>query len=256
MRMRMGRRLTWPILVRAAPGIVKASLTAREPLRIIPAEVPERLDSTCKRRPGPRPILDPSDTVSGPSAPPPPAPYPGELERFVELTDGRRLRIRAIRPEDEPRLVEFHGRLSQHTAYQRFFTILRRLPPNWAHFFANVDYRTRLALVADHEVEGRAELVGVGRYEPSGEPGTAEVAFVVQDGWQGLGLGKALLADVLAAAEARGVHRFRAYVLPDNRRMLGLLARFTAVEERKMEDRIVSLVFRRKKAATDTRKGT
>src|SRR5947207_12677198 len=57
------------------------------------------------------------------------------------------LRLRGIRPDDESRLVALHDRLSQHTAYQRFFTAMKRLPTNWAHFLANVDYQTRLALV-------------------------------------------------------------------------------------------------------------
>src|SRR5260370_7096073 len=59
------------------------------------------------------------------------------------LRDGARVRLRAIRPEDQDRLVTFYGRLSQHTAYQRFFSVMRRLPPDWAHLLPNVDYRRR-----------------------------------------------------------------------------------------------------------------
>ncbi len=59
------------------------------------------------------------------------------------------LRLRLIRPDDEPRLVALYDRLSRHTAYQRFFTVMRRLPIDWAHFLANVDYQTRLALVIE-----------------------------------------------------------------------------------------------------------
>jgi GNAT superfamily N-acetyltransferase len=175
------------------------------------------------------------------------AEYPRELERTVTLRDGSRVHLRAIRPDDEPRLVALYDRLSQHTAYQRFFTVMRRLPPDWAHFFANVDYRRRLAIVAEREVDREWELVGVGRYEPSGEGAdTAEVAFVVEDGWQGKGLGTILLEEILRAGEARGHRRFRAYVLADNHRMLDLLNRRTQVEQRKIEDGVVSLLFRRR----------
>ena len=113
----------------------------------------------------------------------PPTPQPGEIprefDRQVVLKDGAHVWLRAIRPDDEPRLVDLYGRLGHHTAYQRFFTVLKRLPPDWAHFFANVDYRKRMAVVAEHEHEGRLELIGVGRYEPADEEDTAEVAFVV-----------------------------------------------------------------------------
>ena len=183
----------------------------------------------------------------------PPTPQPGEIprefDRQVVLKDGAHLWIRAIRPDDEPRLVDLYGRLSQNTAYQRFFTVMKRLPPDWAHFFANVDYRRRMAVVAEREHEGRVELIGVGRYEASDEEAAAEVAFVVQDGWQGRGLGAILLDDITRAGEARGIRRFRAYVLADNHRMLELLTRATDVLERKLEDGVVSIVFKRRQEA-------
>ncbi|MGH7398264.1 MAG: GNAT family N-acetyltransferase [Candidatus Rokuibacteriota bacterium] len=173
------------------------------------------------------------------------APYPRELVRTVGLKDGTSVRIRPIRAEDEPRLADLYERLSRHTAYQRFFTVLRRLPPDWYHFFANVDYQRRLALVAERDTVAGVQLVGVGRYEPSEEPDTAEVAFVVEDGWQGRGLGGILLDAVLQAAEARGIRRFRAYVLADNHRMLRLLHARTRVEDHKTEEGVTGLRFRR-----------
>ncbi len=174
-----------------------------------------------------------------------PAGYPRELEREVSLRDGQRIRIRPIRPDDEPRLIALYSRLSEHTVYQRFFTVMKRLPPDWAHYFANVDYRRRLALVAEEHPTGEPELIAVGRYEPTGEPDTVEVAFVVQDGWQGKGVGTILLNDLLKAADARGFRRFRAYVLADNVRMLNLLARFTDIRERKTEGAVTDLLFTR-----------
>ena len=173
-----------------------------------------------------------------------PAPYPSELAHEIVLADGARLVLRPIRSDDEPRLVALYDRLSLHTAYQRFFTVMRRLPPDWAHFLANVDYRRRLALVVEH---GPAtELIAVARYESTDEPGTAEIAFVIEDGWQNRGLGTLLLGELLAAAEARGLRRFRAYVLAGNRRMLDLLQRFTDVLERTTESGVTSLVCARR----------
>jgi RimJ/RimL family protein N-acetyltransferase len=172
-----------------------------------------------------------------------PVSYPDELEHEVVLRDGARLAIRPIRPEDAPRLMEFHERLSHHTAYQRFFTLMKRLPPDWAHFLANVDYRRRLALVVEQKP---GELVAVARYEPTDRDDTAEIAFVVQDGWQNRGLGTILLAELLQAAEARGIRRFRAYVLADNARMLDLLLRFTDVVEHTLDSGVVSVLATRR----------
>ena len=172
--------------------------------------------------------------------------YPRELERDITLKDGTSLRLRPIRSEDATRLIEFYDGLSRHSAYQRFFTIMKRLPPDWARMLTTVDYRRRLALVAERGQAGAPELVGVGRYEPTDDADTVEVAFVVQDGLQNRGLGTILLRHLLEAAEARGIRRFRAYVLADNARMLDLLTRFTDVRERNLETGVVTLLFGRR----------
>jgi RimJ/RimL family protein N-acetyltransferase len=173
----------------------------------------------------------------------PPLRYPAELERELALRDGSVVRIRPIRPDDAPGLQALHGRLSRESAYQRFFAIVRRLPPDWARILASVDYQRRLALVV--EAGAGADLVGVGRYEPTNEEDTVEVAFVVQDSWQNRGLGTILFDAILQAAAARSFRRFRAYVLTDNRRMLDLIliSRFTRIESRKTEQGVTDLVF-------------
>lgn len=178
----------------------------------------------------------------------PMAAYPKELEREVTLRDGSRLRLRPIRPEDQDRLIAFYDGLSRHTAYQRFFAVMKRLPPNWARLLANVDYERRLALIAEHGPPEAPELIGVARYEPTDQAGTAEIAFVIQDGWQNRGLGTLMLDALLAAADARGIRRFRAYVLAGNMRMIDLLVRFTDVLERVTESGVTELLLARRPA--------
>jgi len=83
----------------------------------------------------------------------------------------------------------------------------------------------------------------VARYEPTDHQDVVEVAFVVQDGWQGKGLGTVLLHDLLRAAETRGIRRFCAYVLADNIRMLDMLTRFTTIVDRKIEMGVAEVTF-------------
>src|SRR5262245_37334760 len=175
--------------------------------------------------------------ATGPDAP---APYPLDLEREIIRREGARVRSRPIRPDDEPRLSRLYDRLSRFTAYQRFFAAMNRLPPDWAHFLANVDYRRRLALVVENPSD--RELIAVARYESTDRPDTAEIAFVVLDEWQDRGLGTMLIHDLLSAAEARGVRRFVAYVLADNTRMIGLLERCTEILERTVESGVVTFL--------------
>ncbi len=151
------------------------------------------------------------------------------------------MRIRPIRPDDAPRLSELYDRLSQDSRYQRFFSVMRRLPPDWARFLATVDYDRRFALVAEDLAAPEPTLIGVARYEPSPD-GIPEIALVVEDRWQGRGFGTRLLTELFRAAAENRLTRLRAFVLGDNRRMLDLLARHADVLERTLDHGVVDLV--------------
>jgi RimJ/RimL family protein N-acetyltransferase len=153
--------------------------------------------------------------------------------------------VRPIGPDDEPRLRTLFGRLSRRTIYQRFFRPYDRLPEEWYRRFANVDHVTRLALVAEEPGVDDPPLRAVARYEPAGAPGVAEVAVVVEDAWQGRGLGPVLLDALLAEGEARGVHTFTADVLAHNRPMLRVLSRVAHVRRRALDGDVLTLEFER-----------
>jgi GNAT superfamily N-acetyltransferase len=142
--------------------------------------------------------------------------YPHECECAALLLDGGVTQIRPIRPGDAEALSSFHEHLSGETIHRRFFGAHPHLRDEEIARFTEVDYRDRLALVA--EVEG--DLVGVARYDRP--PGTdrAEVAFVVADALQGHGLGTLLLEHLVAAARRRGVGGFEAQTLGTNYQML------------------------------------
>jgi len=131
---------------------------------------------------------------------------------------------------------------------------MRTLPPELARHLANVDHQRRLAVVAE-PCEGQVPVVvGVAGSEPTDNPTTAEVALVVEDAWQGVGLGTILLDEILCAAERHGICEFRADVLTSNDRMLRLLAHHADVTQRTTRQRVTEMFFRhRALAATDHR---
>ena len=171
------------------------------------------------------------------------------FDRVIALRDGTLARMRPIRANDAQRLVGLYDHLSRDTRYHRFFSVMQRLPPDWARFLANVDYESRLALVVESP-DDPDTLIAVARYEPAGEPGVAEVAFVVQDGWQDRGVGTLLFGALLAAAELNGIRRFRAWVLADNRRMLDLISRFGQVSQREIDQAVIELTFTARPASS------
>jgi acetyl coenzyme A synthetase (ADP forming)-like protein len=132
------------------------------------------------------------------------------------LSDGGTVHIRPITADDGDRLIDFHSRLSTETTYYRFFSPHPELSPHEVERFTHVDHDRRVALVG--ELLGR--IVAVGRYDRLEDTTAAEVAFVVADEHQGRGLGTLLLEQLAAAARERGINRFVAETLPDNRRMI------------------------------------
>jgi RimJ/RimL family protein N-acetyltransferase len=151
--------------------------------------------------------------------------------------------VRPIRPDDAAALTRLYDRLSPESAYQRFFAVMRRLPPDWARILADVDHDRRAAIVA---AGPDGALVGVARYACSPGSGEAEIALVVEDAWQNRGLGTILLSALLAHAESRGITRFLAYVLADNHRMLRLVGRLGVVTGRSLAEGVVTLRFTRR----------
>jgi acetyltransferase len=139
--------------------------------------------------------------------------YPADLEDTVVLPDGRSVSVRPILPSDYEQLATAAETADEETLLNRFFTTAPQLSPKRLHYLAEVDYDSRLALVAlDEDEEG----IAVARYE--GHPGSdnAEVAVVVDRGWRRQGLASTLLTRLEPAAVARGITHFEAYYLPQN----------------------------------------
>jgi GNAT superfamily N-acetyltransferase len=142
--------------------------------------------------------------------------YPSELERDVEGDGELHFHVRPIRPDDGPRLVEFHHHLLPRSVFLRFFTFHPELSAKEVEHFCCVDYVNRLALV----VESEDRLIAVGRYDSAPGESEAEVAFIVSDEFQHHGIGAMLLDELARAARERGITAFRAETLFENRTML------------------------------------
>ncbi len=140
-------------------------------------------------------------------------------ESAALLRDGREVRIRALLPADVERLKEFHSRLSSNTTRLRFFSPLKHLSEDFAKHLTSVDFRKRCAFVVC--LPGDDTIHAVGRYEGETRR-SAEVAFVVEDAFQGSGIGTLLLDRLVGHARTHGFTRFTAVTLGENGNMLTL----------------------------------
>ncbi|WP_405112264.1 GNAT family N-acetyltransferase [Micromonospora sp. NBC_01405] len=158
----------------------------------------------------------------------------------VLLSDGTTVGLRPIRPDDAPGIVAMHSRFSERTRYLRYFSPYPRIPERDLRRFVVVDHRDREAFV----VLAADRIVAVGRYERLGpQAPEAEVAFVVEDAYQGRGIGSVLLEHLADAARRAGIVRFVAEVLPANGAMLRVFADFGYQVQRQYADGVVHLSF-------------
>jgi RimJ/RimL family protein N-acetyltransferase len=146
-----------------------------------------------------------------------------QLSGTLPLRDGSVVQIRPIRPDDGERLVAFHARLSPESIEYRFFGPVPRLAPLLVKHLTHVDYARRMALVATTGQGAREQIIAVVRYEGIG-PATAEVAFIVEDGWQGHGIATQLLYRLALYARRHGYTALVAEIMSSNLRMREVVA--------------------------------
>ena len=156
------------------------------------------------------------------------------------LRDGRQVEIRALCPADRPELLEAATRTSDRSLYRRFFGVRRTFSEAEVAAFVNIDFVNEVALLAVTREDGREVVAGGGRYIVV-QPGTAELAFMVVDEFQGLGLASALLRHLTALARAAGLREFLAEVLPDNTAMLRVFERSGLRMERRRENGVLHI---------------
>jgi len=151
------------------------------------------------------------------------APYPKKYETFWRLRDGRTVILRPIKPEDEPLWLEMFQNFSEEAIRFRFFQIIKDTPHETRVRYTNIDYGREIATVAELSEGGRRRILGVARVgiEPDGKAG--EIAFIVADPWQGLGLGTKMVDYVLEICRDMGLDTVYAIMLPDNTRAINLM---------------------------------
>ena len=110
---------------------------------------------------------------------------PAKYSSIEVLRGGRRLEVRALRPDDRADFLAAVDRVAAPSLYRRFLGAKRGFTDREVAFFSDVDFVNHVALVAVMEEAGREVIVGGGRYIVV-QPGQAEVAFTIIDGYQGL----------------------------------------------------------------------
>ncbi len=144
------------------------------------------------------------------------SPYPKKYELLWFLKDGRQILFRSIKPEDEPLWLEFFQSLSDESIRYRFFQPLKETPHEVRVRYCNIDYDREIAIVPVINDGGAVKILGVGRLSIKPDKKTGEIAFIIRDKWQGLGLGAKLVDYVIEIAVDMGIKKIIAIIMKKN----------------------------------------
>ncbi len=143
----------------------------------------------------------------------------------VQLSDVGTIQVRAIRADDRERILGLFNRLTRRTIYFRFHEPKTELSSEELTLYTQLDFDERVALVAVVGSGDAEKIVGVGRYRriPDADPPCAELAFAVEDVYQGRGIGSGLLKHLARIAKMSGISVFEGRILPGNSHFLAFL---------------------------------
>ena len=144
------------------------------------------------------------------------------------LKNGTVVRIRAIRADDKHEITEGFGRLQAKSIYTRFFEYKKALTDEELKTYIEVDFENVVAMVVTTREKETEAIIGGGRYLVFGIRETqriAELAFMVGEDYQGLGIASITLRHLAGIAKDKGITQFYAEVLPENGGMLAVFER-------------------------------
>jgi acetyltransferase len=155
-------------------------------------------------------------------------PYPSQYISSWKSKSGTDILFRPIQPEDEPLLVKFHETLSDRSVYMRYLhpmLLNERVAHDRLARICHCDYDREITLIAeDRDPEtGEARILGAGRLSKMHGMDEARFSVLVSDLYQGLGVGKELMKQVIEVGRQEKLCRIHADVTVENHSMQYIL---------------------------------
>ena len=146
--------------------------------------------------------------------------YQSNITEQQTFKDGLTVRFRAIRPSDEDQMRRLFYRFSDESVYYRYFTHIKAMPHAKMQQYVNVDYGETLSIVGLIGPPGKGQLIAEARYVRYKDRPMADIAFVVDEKYNGKGIATYLYRLLIRLAKERGLQGFTANVLASNRPMM------------------------------------
>ena len=143
-----------------------------------------------------------------------------DYKSTLKLKNGKAVEFRPLLPSDEFAYRNFFYSLQEKTIYLRFFYRMRSFSHEVVQkHWASVDYHKNMSIIGLVLKKGHKEIIAIGTYAYEKDR-RAEVAFVVREDFQGMGIASYLLAVLEKIAKENHYTNFSASVLHENRAMI------------------------------------
>lgn len=147
--------------------------------------------------------------------------YPSEIKRKHTFDNGLEVCFRAIKPSDEENMRRLFYRFSDESVYYRYFSQVKAMPHAKMQEYVNIDYKKSLSIVAEIK---NGKLIAEARFaSPEVEDTHPEIAIVVDEKYQGMGIATYLFTMLMRQAKERNLKGFKGYILRDNIKILRVI---------------------------------
>ena len=169
--------------------------------------------------------------------------YPANIETTRVFKDNLKVRFRPLRPSDEEEMRRLFYRFSDESVYYRYFTPLKTMPHAKMQTYVNVDYSKDMSIVGVVGEPGQGHIIAEGRYVRDPHSPYGDVAFIVDEAYQGYGIATYIYKMLMRLAKERGLQGFTADVMPANKSMMRVFEKGDAEVRANLEDGIYRLTI-------------
>ena len=169
--------------------------------------------------------------------------YPADIETRHIFKDDINVRFRAIKPSDEDQMRRLFYRFSDKAIYYRYFSPIKTMPHEKMQEYVNVDYRDVLSIVALVGEPGQQTIIGEARFAKHQSKPFVDIAFIVDEAYQGQGIATYLYQMLARLAKDRGAQGMTADVLASNRAMIKVFEKGPFPVQAKVEQGVYELTI-------------
>jgi acyl-CoA hydrolase len=151
--------------------------------------------------------------------------YPAEINFQHTFKNDLKVRFRAIKPSDEEEMRRLFYRFSDTSVYYRYFAPIKTMPHSKMQGYVNIDFSRALSIVGVVGEPGHGHIIAEARFIKDQKRPQADVAFVVDEEYQGVGIATYLYKLLIRLAKDRGIQGLTADVLASNKGMMKVFER-------------------------------